>query len=132
MLAHQLILAATPLQEYVFYAPRTDLLSANREGLLSLIGYFSLQLLGIGIGRYLYSEMLDPDLLDVLNDVKKPLPAQKPDTDLAYRRDVTKRERRLLFRMCIVEALLIAGYLLSKNVFGPPSRRLCNLPYVLY
>jgi phosphatidylinositol glycan class W len=54
------MLSTTPLQEYVFYAPRTDLLSANREGLLSLIGYFSLQLLGIGIGRFIYSEMLEP------------------------------------------------------------------------
>jgi len=55
MTLYQLVLSNTPLQEYVFYAPRTEFVSANREGILSLIGYFSLQLFGIGIGRLLYT-----------------------------------------------------------------------------
>jgi hypothetical protein len=42
------------------------------------------------------------------------------------------RERRLIFKALILEALLITAYLVSKHVFGAPSRRLCNLPYVLY
>ena len=54
------------LGEFVFFAPRTDFVSANREGLVSVIGYFSLQLIGIGMGRFLYSQMLDPEVLKML------------------------------------------------------------------
>jgi GWT1 len=66
ILGYQLVLSATPLQNYVFFAPRADIISANREGLLSLIGYFSLLLFGIAIGRFLFFEMLDPELLNEL------------------------------------------------------------------
>lgn len=52
--------------EYVFFAPRVDFVSANREGIISVIGYFSLQLVGVGLGRFLYYEMLDPVHLDML------------------------------------------------------------------
>ena len=34
---------------------RDDLLNANREGIVSAVGYCSLHVLGVGIGRLLYS-----------------------------------------------------------------------------
>lgn len=43
-----------------------------------------------------------------------------------------QREKRLFIKALVLEALLIAAYLVSKQLFGAPSRRLCNLPYVLY
>lgn len=32
----------------------------------------------------------------------------------------------------MLQVLLILSYLASKDTFGAPSRRLCNLPYTLY
>lgn len=48
---YEIILDNTGLKEFIFYAPRGTIFSANREGIFSTIGYLSLQLIGIGIGR---------------------------------------------------------------------------------
>ena len=37
-------------REFVLFAPRTDLLSANKEGIVSLFGYLALHLLGLSTG----------------------------------------------------------------------------------
>ena len=39
---------------YMFYAKRVSMVSANKEGILSLPGYLAIQLIGIGIGRDIY------------------------------------------------------------------------------
>jgi len=46
------------LKTYVWYAPRTDMISANKEGILSVAGYFAIQLIGIGIGSDIYSNLV--------------------------------------------------------------------------
>ena len=78
---YQLVLTTTPFHDYIFYAPRTDFVSGNREGLLSLIGYFSLLLFGIGLGRFLFFEMIDPQLLsELMDNQSKPVEIQTPCT----------------------------------------------------
>jgi len=47
-----------------------NFVSANREGILSCFGYFSLQLIGIGLGRFLYFEMVQPEQLKMLEEGK--------------------------------------------------------------
>lgn len=42
MIGYEVLLSEWGLDRYIFYAPREDLFSANREGIFSLIGYFSL------------------------------------------------------------------------------------------
>jgi glucosaminylphosphatidylinositol acyltransferase len=42
MIGYELVLAEYSLDQYIFHAPRVDFISANREGITSLIGYFSL------------------------------------------------------------------------------------------
>lgn len=37
-------------REFVLFAPRTDLLSANKEGIVSLFGYLAVHLLGLSTG----------------------------------------------------------------------------------
>ena len=49
-LAQQLNLSVFGLQHYALNAPRLSLISANKEGLISLIGYLALHLLGISTG----------------------------------------------------------------------------------
>ena len=112
----------------MFTAPRINFISANREGLFSLVGYFSMQIIGIGLGRLLYEEMLDPSHLKALKAGKTIDLKEKKEKQV----DITRRERMLFGRMLACEVLLILAYYASKDVFGEPSRRLCNLPYMLY
>ena len=42
------------LKTYMLYAPRTDMISANKEGILSVPGYMAIQLIGVGIGLDIY------------------------------------------------------------------------------
>ena len=58
MLSYELIVSTYSLDKYVFYAPRVDFISANREGIASLVGYFSLELIGISIGDFVYKSLL--------------------------------------------------------------------------
>ena len=58
------------MAEYVFFAPRTDFISANREGIFSVVGYFSLQIIGVGMGRLIYEEMIDPTHMKMLKEGK--------------------------------------------------------------
>ena len=59
IVTYQMVLQQTELEEFVFFAEREDFVSANREGLLSLIGYVSLQFIGVGLGRFVYSQMME-------------------------------------------------------------------------
>lgn len=125
MTVYQVILTATPLQSYVFYAPRTDLFSGNREGILSLIGYFSIQLMGIGIGRFLYCQMLEPDMLTNLKirEAFQQTKAKEPQgvqgspgyikAKALTQAETTAQERSLLLNAFLFEGLLIASYYMS-------------------
>ena len=48
--AHQVALSVAGWREFVLFAPRTDLLSANKEGIVSLFGYLAIHLLGLSTG----------------------------------------------------------------------------------
>ena len=128
MVIYQFYISRTNLDEYMFFAPREDFISGNREGIYSLIGYISLQLMGYGIGRFLLSRMVHPDHFDYLKANKKiPESIHKIDVKKRY-----EREKDLFFQLLLLEALLIAGTYLSTTAFDTQlSRRLCNLPYVL-
>ena len=80
------------------------------------------------MGRLLYVEMLDEKHFKTLSD-KKLIDVKDAEPN---KTDITKRERVLILKIAVCEALLCLSYVASKKVFGEPSRRLCNLPYVLY
>ena len=42
------------LIEYIFFAPRTNLINGNREGLFSSVGYLAIMLCLMSIGRIMY------------------------------------------------------------------------------
>ena len=42
------------LIEYIFFAPRTNLINGNREGLFSSVGYLAIMLCSMSIGRIMY------------------------------------------------------------------------------
>ena len=110
---YQVMLESTNLKAYILTAPRGhDFLSQNREGVFSFAGYLAIFLAGQGLG------------LQVLPDNRK------------TGKSAWIRRRNLLFTIVLWEGfsgLLYLGttwYNLGQNI--PVSRRLANLPYVLW
>ncbi|MCJ1398334.1 Glucosaminyl phosphatidylinositol (GlcN-PI) nositol acylation protein [Xylographa trunciseda] len=112
---YQALLELTPLKGYVLTAPRTGILSKNREGIFSFFGYLAIFLAGQATGLYV-------------------LPRSLHKTSLPN--NVATERQRLLVRLAtwsLVWTCLLA-FTLSYN-FGLAlrvSRRLANLPYVLW
>lgn len=58
LICYELVIKEFSLEKFIFFAPRTDFISANREGISSLVGYISLQMIGIGLGNLLYKDIM--------------------------------------------------------------------------
>ena len=54
MIVYEFTLLTLGLKQFVFYGPRNDFLSANREGVASSFGYLAITLIGIEIGRKIF------------------------------------------------------------------------------
>lgn len=99
---YQLALTVFGLEQYVLYALRTTWVSANREGLCSSVGYLSLYLIGASIGRELRTS--------------------------ATTNQWWKRVVFLIFSGLICFVALPA----SHHMVGAVSRRMANLPFVIW
>jgi glucosaminylphosphatidylinositol acyltransferase len=107
---YEVILRAEGLQEYIFDSPRgLGFLSDNREGILSLFGYLSLYLIAQGLGAWLLHG----------GGAKSPTP-----------RKVWWRRVWILFFL-FLGLWFFQDVLLDYSLGMRPSRRLCNLGYVL-
>src|SRR3546814_1219941 len=51
---YQIALSCTSLTDYILTSPRDNFFSANREGILSLVGYCSIYLISEAVSRKLY------------------------------------------------------------------------------
>ncbi|KAL8903980.1 MAG: hypothetical protein Q9171_007206 [Xanthocarpia ochracea] len=113
-LVYQVVLDATSLKAYVLTAPRDNLLSQNREGVFSFVGYFGIFLVGQAIG------------LDIL-------PRKNPAT-ITFVSGLGPRHQiltRLLLWSAWFSVLLFLAT--SYQTFGlQVSRRLANLPYMFW
>ena len=50
LLGYQAVLSGSSLTDYLMHAPRSNLFAANKEGILSSVGYFALYLVAVRIG----------------------------------------------------------------------------------
>ncbi|KAK8058482.1 GPI-anchored wall transfer protein 1 [Apiospora phragmitis] len=111
---YQMVLESTSLKAYILLAPRTDLLSKNREGICSFIGYLAIFLAGQDAGMYMLPRKIN---------------ANSASTPGAQRNS-------LLLRMAVWTGVWAALYYFVTNpVRGAGldvSRRLANLPYILW
>ena len=119
MLGYEAVIKTYELDQFIFYAPRTDFWSANREGICSLVGYISLQLIGIGLGNFIYKQLL------TAVQIKQLQRGKQISCD-------NKHNWRFLIQLLMLALLFYGGYLCSCDVFAPASRRLCNLSFVLF
>jgi phosphatidylinositol glycan class W len=109
---HQVVLKSTSLKEYILLAPRTNLISMNREGLCSFVGYLAIFLAGQDAGMYMLPRHRDPHSTS------------------------TPRIQRslLLVTMAVWSGIwAILYYFTTDPIYGAGlvvSRRLANLPYI--
>lgn len=112
--AYQMALDSTELTAFILTAPRTGLFSQNREGIFSFVGYLAIFLAGHSTGMYVLPRQ----------------PAQASNASLPSRLRTSILARLTLWSL-IWSALLLAA---TSRVAGglQVSRRLANLPYVLW
>ena len=113
---YELVLHFTDLKAYILTAPRVDLLSQNREGVFSFFGYLSIFLAGQALG------------LDVLPRRPFQLPSAPASPN--------KQRVSLLLRLTALSSVWTVLFIWSTS-YQPGlglqvSRRLANLPYVLW
>jgi len=114
--SYQVLLETTTLKAFILTAPRTNLLSQNREGIFSFIGYLSIFLSGQATGTYLLPRTLLPPN------------TQKP----------TGHQQRISLLTRLVSGSIIWTLLALTTTNYPYglnlriSRRLANLPYFLW
>lgn len=111
---YQLLLETTSLKAYILTAPRTDLMSMNREGIFSFLGYLAIFLTGQDIGMFVIPRNINA----------------RSNASAGTQRNT------LLMTLAVWSAVWIGLYQLSTSYnygFGlDVSRRLANLPYVLW
>ena len=111
---HQLLLETTNLKAYVLTAPRIDLISMNREGIFSFWGYLAIFLAGQDLGMFVIPRRIN---------TRSTAPAGV-------------QRNTLLLTVTTWAGIWSGLYFLSTSYsygFGlQVSRRLANLPYVLW
>ncbi|KAL1612594.1 Glucosaminyl phosphatidylinositol (GlcN-PI) nositol acylation protein [Paraconiothyrium brasiliense] len=111
---YEIALDKTSLRAFILTAPRTDLLSKNREGIFSFFGYLAIFLAGQSLGTYA-------------------LPRQVPLAKHAS--IITWFRSSVLGKLIVSSALWTALFYFSISYYGlglGVSRRLANLPYFLW
>lgn len=53
LLLQQVLLSLVHVDEYILFAERTNLFSANKEGICTILGYTSIFFFGVGFGQYI-------------------------------------------------------------------------------
>ncbi|KAJ4422745.1 Glucosaminyl phosphatidylinositol (GlcN-PI) nositol acylation protein [Gnomoniopsis sp. IMI 355080] len=111
--AYQVVLESTGLKAYILTAPRVDLLSQNREGICSFVGYLAIFLAGQDTGMYVLPRNIN----------------SRSSASGATQRTT------LLMTLAVWSGIWSALYFLATNYhYGAGllvSRRLANLPYIL-
>ena len=111
--AYELLLNYTDLKKFILTAPRVDLISQNREGIFSFIGYLAIFLAGQGTGTIV---------------IPRNLLRNAPSGSWAQR-------KKLLENLIYTSLAWSAGYVICTEYYGlnlAVSRRLANLPYLMF
>ena len=114
-IVYQVLLESTDLKEYILVSPRgPSLLSKNREGVFSFLGYLAIFLAGRGAGL-------------------KVIPRETQ-----YSKSPQQARKQLLIRLAAWSAVWSVLFIFNSTyAFGlgaslPVSRRLANMPYILW
>lgn len=112
---YQVVLESTDLQRYILISPRgADLISKNREGIASFMGYFAIFLAGRATGIRIIPS------------------GTSPSTSPQQARKRVLVSVGLQALGCIMLFALNSTYFFGYGANIPVSRRLANMPYVLW
>ncbi|CAH0056553.1 unnamed protein product [Clonostachys solani] len=111
---YQLLLETTELKAFVLTAPRTNIISMNREGIFSFLGYLAIFLAGQDLGMFIIPRKLNP----------------RSNATAGVQRNTLLLTLAVWFFVWSGLYLLSTGY--SFGLGLGVSRRLANLPYVLW
>lgn len=115
---YQVLLESTNLKAFILTSPRNaNFLSQNREGVFSFLGYLSIFLAGQGLGLQILPNNYHPQTITVQKSAW------------------TRRRNLLLLILFWGSSSTMLYTLTSSYTYGQnirPSRRLANLPYVLW
>ncbi|ODV94976.1 hypothetical protein PACTADRAFT_3862 [Pachysolen tannophilus NRRL Y-2460] len=124
-LVYELTLINTELLKYILVAPRVDLISSNKEGIFSFIGYLAIFLSGQSCGHYVL-----PSILTLKNFHGKEI----------TKNDILKtKNTNSIFTVSPVKGLLISTiiyhslyYVINVCYTYSVSRKLANFLYILW
>lgn len=129
------------LESYILFAPRTSIISANKEGIVSLSGYLAIHLLGLSAGTLVlppspsFFRRRQQALADKLTKRRISDAGFKhdKDLDLAGPRQTGKTATELCSYSIVWWSFLGLTKLVNfKGQWGEVSRRMVNLPYILW
>lgn len=120
-LCYEVALHFTSLSKFILTAPRTDILSANKEGIFSFLGYLAIFLSGKATGYFL--------LPSSISGIKSWF---TPQSRTQYLASKSNDSRLQIVKILIGSSAVHSILLLISMRWVTPSRRLANLPYVLW
>ncbi|ODQ81753.1 hypothetical protein BABINDRAFT_111099 [Babjeviella inositovora NRRL Y-12698] len=141
---YELLLANHPtLLKFIILGERTDLFSANKEGIFSFIGYLSIYLSGQSLGWFLltgyktpHNLLRPPTAVELANYKTKATPSKQAKQKLTVR---LGQKWLKLTTVSPINGLIIMNivfhgmsYYLDNHYNYGVSRRMANLPYVVW
>ncbi|GAA5934544.1 hypothetical protein JCM3775_000384 [Rhodotorula graminis] len=140
---HEVLLRMTGLQRWALEAPRTSLVSQNKEGLTSFPGYLAIYLVGLATGLYVLPPSPSFFRLHALPPSASSLSSSSSTSVAEQRRLADKRAKaadpsraregkRAEWLASAAVCFWAACALVRLATPGGVSRRLANAPYVLW
>ncbi|KAG0049894.1 Glucosaminyl phosphatidylinositol (GlcN-PI) nositol acylation protein [Gryganskiella cystojenkinii] len=111
---YQCLLSYGGLEEFIQHAPRVDIISMNKEGIFSFLGYLAIFLVGVDVGLYVLPN--DPYFFMRKKSNKK-----------------KAKKGKLAMILVSLAFLLSMGFLISYGILQiPVSRQMANLSYFFW
>ncbi|TKA81915.1 hypothetical protein B0A49_00148 [Cryomyces minteri] len=144
---YQMALDSTDLKAYILTAPRTDLLSQNREGVFSFVGYLAIFLAGQATGIHVLPRSSKRAKAERWADedwwlAQTGMASAKTDTRSSFSKGIHAAREAFddlrswtLGSLAMWSVVWVVLYVSTTSYYGaniPVSRRLANLPYLLW
>ncbi|KAG2138382.1 GWT1-domain-containing protein [Suillus clintonianus] len=124
---HQFALSSGGMKDFILNAPRSNIIYANKEGLLSLLGYVSIHILGLSLGTV----MLPPSPSFFRKQQQQLLDGPSSHRPSKLDPSAPRQNAKIVIELLsysVVWWMLLAFVRLGLEV----SRRMANISYVLW